>query len=71
MSPQYVELRRTIAAAIVSLVWAPLQISTGFASSALGSVTARLEGRVGSGRKKLKLAGRVGSQNLDPRATLQ
>jgi len=32
MSPQYVELRPTIAAEIVSLVWAPLQISTGFAS---------------------------------------
>jgi len=55
MSPQYVELRPTIVAEIVSLVWAPLQISTGFASSQ-SYCTACGSGRVD---KKLKLAGRV------------
>ena len=78
MSPQYFELRPTIAAEIASLVWAALQISTVFAS------WQRYCTACGSGRveKKLKLAGRVGSRsgfygsgwvgshNLDPRATL-
>ena len=59
MSPQYVELRPTIAAEIVSLVWTPCKFRR---VSRLGSVTARLAGRVGSGRKKITVSGsgRVG-----------
>jgi len=48
MPPQYVELRPTIAAEVVSLVGHPCKFQR---VSRLGSVTARLAGRVGSGEK--------------------